>query len=88
MFREILCRKLKIVKRGDGKYVWLQFLNFYFLKKIKLAFNNYIMYLVYFELLKSLELTNDHLQIENLERNLIWGPLYDATININNILLR
>ncbi len=29
----------------------------------------YIMYLTNYELLKSLELTNDHLEIGNLERN-------------------
>jgi hypothetical protein len=41
MLKEILCRKLKIVNKGDGKYVRLRFWDFYFLKKIKLAFNNY-----------------------------------------------
>jgi hypothetical protein len=41
MFKEPLCRKLKIIKKGDGKYVWLQFWDFNFLKKIKFAFNNY-----------------------------------------------
>jgi hypothetical protein len=46
------------------------------------------MYLVNFELLKSLELTNYHLKIENLEKKtLISRPPYDATIDINKFFV-
>jgi hypothetical protein len=38
------------------------------------------MYLTNYELFKSLELTNDHLEIGNLERNIDLG----ATIGCNN----
>jgi hypothetical protein len=44
------------------------------------------MYFVNFGLLKNPKFINDHLEIQYLERNLIWGPPYDATININNVL--
>jgi hypothetical protein len=45
------------------------------------------MYLVSFGFLKSLELTNDHFGIWKFEKKtLIWGPPYDATIDINNVL--
>jgi hypothetical protein len=44
------------------------------------------MYLINFRLLKSSKLTNDHLKIENLERNFDLGATCDATININNFL--
>jgi hypothetical protein len=44
------------------------------------------MYLIDFKLLKSLELTNDNLEIGNLMKTLIWGSPYDATIDINNVL--
>jgi hypothetical protein len=44
------------------------------------------MYFVNFELLKSLELTNDHLEIQNLEKKIKLGTRsYDATIEINNV---
>jgi hypothetical protein len=46
------------------------------------------MHLINFGLLKTLELTNDHLEIQNLEKKtLIWGPPYGVTIDINNVLL-
>jgi hypothetical protein len=41
--------------------------------KWQLSKGNLIMYLVHFELLKNLELTNDRLEIENLERNFDLG---------------
>jgi hypothetical protein len=44
------------------------------------------MYLVNFELFKSLKLTNGHLMLEISRETLIWGPPYDATINVNNVL--
>jgi hypothetical protein len=42
--------------------------------------------LVNFGFLKIRKLTNDHLEIRNLEKKLIWGSPYDATIDINNVL--
>jgi len=39
--RKLCVENLRLQKKGDGKYVWLQFWDFYFLKKIKFAFNNY-----------------------------------------------
>ncbi len=47
-----------------------------------------IMCLVNFYLLKSLELTNDQLEIRNWKKTLIWGLPFDVTININNALLK
>ncbi len=38
------------------------------------------MYLVYFTLVKNLELTNDHFEFRNLKKTIVLGPLYDATI--------
>jgi hypothetical protein len=44
------------------------------------------MYLIDSKLLKNLQLTNIHyFEIENMERNK-FGPQYDATIGINNVL--
>jgi hypothetical protein len=47
-----------------------------------------IVYLGHFYLLKSLELTNDQLEIRNWKETLIWGSPCDVTININNALVK
>jgi hypothetical protein len=47
-----------------------------------------IMYCVNFYRLKSLELTNDQLEIRIWKETLIWGSPCDATINIDNALLQ
>jgi hypothetical protein len=44
------------------------------------------MYLVNYGILKFLELTINHLEVGKLERNFIWGPPNDATIDNNNVL--
>jgi hypothetical protein len=45
------------------------------------------MYLVNFGLLKNPKLTNDHMEIQIRKKNLIWGPPYGVTIDINIFLL-
>jgi hypothetical protein len=45
------------------------------------------MYLITFRLFKNLELTNDHLEIRNLKKTIGLGPLYDATIDINEFFV-
>jgi hypothetical protein len=45
-----------------------------------------IIYLINFRLFKNIELTNDHLEIGNLKNFFHLGPLYDATIDMNDFL--
>ncbi len=48
---------------------------------------NLIMYLINFGFLKNLELTYDHFGMWKFgKKTLIWGPPYNATIDINIIL--
>lgn len=42
------------------------------------------MYLVNYRLFKNIELTNDYLEVGNLKNFFGLGPLYDATIDIND----
>jgi hypothetical protein len=44
------------------------------------------MYLISFRLFKNIELTNDHLEVEDLKKKIRLRPPYDATIDVNEFL--
>jgi len=86
MFKETLCRKLKTIKKGVGKYVWLQFWDFYFFKENQICLQqlsfNWWWKCLWLEMLHGMNFKDTHMDTQTCTHKCCLTKFMNLTLKV------